>query len=706
MPYAALVAVSAIAPLTSQAEEPPPSPAEATGQGVVTGIVRFMGTRAPAADTPVEVGPHRAFTDDQGVFRVADVPADTPVEVRTDGSEPLTITLSPGETVEVVLWVRPPTDAGREVVVRYERRPHGAVVRRIPLADRQLLPGSLNDPLRALSVEPGLARTPYDAGWLLVRGGDDRDTGIYLDGVRLPIAYHLGGYTSVLHPDLTEDVAFWPGAFPARYGDALSGAVDLVPTQAPTEATRLSGGVSVVFAQAAAQVPTRFGGVSLAVRRSYLDGVLAAVLGPESARIAPRFWDVQGQVHLGDATLTAIALSDSIDAPSPDVGGTVTLEQDAVQLQGNVPIGPLSVRPWFTTTERGVSGDNTPQTLREWTPGLRVQGEHDAGAWRVESGAEGERRSYRFDRAGDEVERNLWTGAPYAALSIGRDLAVWTEWRGRGVWVPDRPALSASMPRGGVRWTFGDVQLYGSAQRSTAMPSPTLLLAVSEGQYLGLERSDGLEVGLHATWRGWRWHSAAWERWIDDIAQVELDGSIGPSGGRARGLEAKLGWTLDGFDATVLGQWTRSERWEDVPQQATPFPLEQRTRLEVVALQRLPREWTLSGRLRATAGYPRNEIDGQRLPIEAYDLLTQQLVDLELTDADERLRPYSSLDLKVGRRFTFRSWRLTASLDVQNVTHRRVVEPVITGFGDARPSYGFGLPILPVLAIDGEVFVR
>ena len=34
--------------------------------------------------------------------------------------------------------------------------------------------------------------------------------------------------------------------------------------------------------------------------------------------------------------------------------------------------------------------------------------------------------------------------------------------------------------------------------------------------------------------------------------------------------------------------------------------------------------------------------------------------------------------------------------------HRRVVEPVITGFGEARPSYGFGLPILPVFAVEGR----
>ena len=670
------------------------------------GTVRTRGTRTPAAGRRVTVDSREVVTDERGAFALEGVAPGKALVVNVDGIDVMTVTPQPGETIEVVVWVEPPAADTREVVVRYTRAPDAGVVRRVALDERRALPGSLDDPLRALSAEPGVARTPYDAGWLLVRGGDDGDTGIYLDGVRLPIAYHLGGYTSVLHPDLTEGLSFWPGAFPARYGDAVSGAVDLTPARAPADATRLSGGMNVVFAQAAAQVPTSFGGVAVAARRSYLDGVLTAALGREAAQIAPRFWDVQGQVHVGEATITAIALSDSIDAPSFDNSGIVTLRQQAVQVQGRVPVGPLQIRPWLASTERGVEGEGTPQTIREWYPGLRLHLEHDQGPARANAGIEGERRAYHFDRGGDELARTLWSGAPYGGLALGDDLSVWTEWRGRLVLIEDRPPLTASMPRGGVRVRLGDQLLYGSAARLSATPAPTLFLAVADGAYLGLERSDNLEVGADLAWRAWTLHTAAWERWSSERATVELDGSIGPGGGHARGLEGKLGWTSGGFAASVLGQLTESLLWEDERADGAPSPLEQRTRLEVVALQVLPRDWTVSGRLRATAGYPRLLVDGDRTPVEAYDLLVQGLVPLGLDEDDERLRPYGSLDVKIGRRFTFNHWRLTASLDVQNVTNRRVVEPVITGFGDTRPSYGFGLPILPVLAFDGEVFVR
>ena len=33
-------------------------------------------------------------------------------------------------------------------------------------------------------------------------------------------------------------------------------------------------------------------------------------------------------------------------------------------------------------------------------------------------------------------------------------------------------------------------------------------------------------------------------------------------------------------------------------------------------------------------------------------------------------------------------------------------EPLITGFGEPIPSYGYGLPILPLFGVEGIVFPR
>ena len=60
----------------------------------------------------------------------------------------------------------------------------------------------------------------------------------------------------------------------------------------------------------------------------------------------------------------------------------------------------------------------------------------------------------------------------------------------------------------------------------------------------------------------------------------------------------------------------------------------------------------------------------------------------------------------MARRADSESEALSLYLDVQNVYHRRVVEPIVTGFRETLPSYGFGLPILPIFGIEGELWPR
>ncbi|MEZ4234773.1 MAG: TonB-dependent receptor [Myxococcota bacterium] len=683
----------------------------------VAGQVRLRGDGAPVA-TVVAVGDRTARTDADGRFALRNV-APGPATVRiVDPAwrlpDTVALTVAPGQRSELALWVVPDQAPLNGIVAWYAPEGDVGVVRTVDVERARAVPATLGDPLRALAAEPGLARSPYDAGWLLVRGGDFDETGLYLDGVRVPLVYHLGGFTSVLHPEMIEAVRFWPGPFPARYGDALSGAVDLVPRDVG-DRTRAVGGANLVFADAYVEAPTRFGGVALAMRRSYLDGVLAAVVGREGAKIAPRFWDVSGQLRIGRARILALGLRDAVDTPSLTGSDVITVVQQGAQVQAVLPLtreaSPVraTLRPWFAWTGRSLEGIDTPrEAVDELYPGLRLEADAPLGEGHGSAGLEVERQWFRLDKAGLVRTAPVWRAEPYAGLGMGRAVHAWSEVRLStlaAVGDVPRPVRTGWSPRAGVDWAPADgVALHAAFGRFHQPPPATLSLPVAEGAYLPLERSDELTAGFALTRAAWALDADAWVRRSADLAEIELDGSIGPSEARAHGLESRLRTALGPLEASLLYQYTRTFRREDPGDAWGPGPFDAPHRAELLLVDRLPRAWTASARLRATSGYARVEEWSELFPTEAFDVLRQQHVELGLGPEDPRLAPFWAVDLRVARTFAFRRWQLDLALDVQNATNRRVVEPVITGFGDSRPPYGFGLPVLPILSAEGRFY--
>ena len=57
-----------------------------------------------------------------------------------------------------------------------------------------------------------------------LRGQNPFNTGIVLDGIEVPQAYHFGAIRPIVPAGLLEETSFYPGSFPLEYGDATGGA--------------------------------------------------------------------------------------------------------------------------------------------------------------------------------------------------------------------------------------------------------------------------------------------------------------------------------------------------------------------------------------------------------------------------------------------------------------------------------------------------
>jgi hypothetical protein len=159
-------------------------------------------------------------------------------------------------------------------------------------AEVRQIPGTFGDPFRAIEIMPGV--TPIISGlpFFFIRGAPPGDAGYFVDGIRVPLLFHIGVGPSVIHPALLDRVDLYPGGYPASFG-RFSGGIVAGETVPP--ATELHGEYNVRLYDAGALVETPFadhrGELLLAGRYSYT----AALLSVLNSTTELNYWDYQAR---------------------------------------------------------------------------------------------------------------------------------------------------------------------------------------------------------------------------------------------------------------------------------------------------------------------------------------------------------------------------------------------------------------------------
>ncbi|OJH34652.1 TonB family protein [Cystobacter ferrugineus] len=284
---------------------PPPPPPEAT----LTGQLLARGSRTRVEGATVRCGDDpeapEAMSDAEGRFTLKVAPGECDVRVVASEYHLFTTkeTLAPSETTEVIFYLMPKAP-GFETVVRGAREKKEVVRRTLERQELQKVPGSFGDPIRVIQNLPGVARTPFGLGQLLVRGAAPDQTLTFFDGVEVPILFHLGGGPSVLNSEFIDRIDFYPGGFGARYGRAVGGAVDVATRKGSTDTLHGSVKVDLLDSGFFLESPITEGiSISGAARRSYVDVLLPLVLPEDpqggSLLVLPRYWDYQVRMDFG-----------------------------------------------------------------------------------------------------------------------------------------------------------------------------------------------------------------------------------------------------------------------------------------------------------------------------------------------------------------------------------------------------------------------
>jgi TonB family protein len=178
-----------------------------------------------------------------------------------------------------------------EVRVRGAREPSRTVS--LSRTEVRQIPGAFGDPFRAVEIMPGVTPVVSGLPFFFVRGAPPGNVGYFLDGVRIPLLFHVGAGPSVVHPGLINRVDLYPGGYPARFG-RFSGGIVSGETAPPLDRTH--GEYNARLFDAGAMVETPFGpknrgSVLIGGRYSYT----AFLLTQLASTTLLDYWDYQAR---------------------------------------------------------------------------------------------------------------------------------------------------------------------------------------------------------------------------------------------------------------------------------------------------------------------------------------------------------------------------------------------------------------------------
>ncbi|MEO6954869.1 MAG: TonB-dependent receptor [Polyangia bacterium] len=627
--------------------------------------------------------------------------------------------------------------------------PNKEELSRVSLRTEELmkLSGSFGDALRALEDLPGVARAPFNSGLLIIRGAKPTDSRVYLSGGEVPQLYHFGGLRSVIPSELIDHVDYFPGNFSVRWGRAIGGAVDLDLRSPRRDRLHGSAEVNIFDAGAVLEGPIGKGGFFLAVRRSYVDALLAAVtVSGLRFQSAPVYYDYQAafEYPLGPGRIRVLAsgaddvLKLVFDKPTDSdplvssFGTHIAYHRAQLRWTGTLAGWQLFLQnSTGYTAQDGTVGRSLMYDISNVGTDFRVEGRHKLGPrFHLLVGLDTQYARVHLSNRAPAAPREGQIVSPVSASTLVEttqrfnvgNVGAFAEL----AWKP-RESITVT---GGLRFDYySSIPLPSFDPRLTGrfQLAPHTLLKVGVGLYSqppaatdynaaygnpelrpekAIHTSVSIEQGL---WKGLQIEVGGFYKHLYDLAATssaytirngaaaaERVASIGS--GRIYGgellLRQQMSKYLFGWVSYTL---MRSQRRDCASCSLRTFDFDQTHVLIVAAHAYLPRGFEVGFRFRYITGFPQTKPYGG-----FYDS------DADVYNAAQgpvntgRLASFNSLDLRADKTFLFKKWVLKVYLDITNVYNRRNDQVAQLSYDYTRSTPIKGLPIIPSFGIRGE----
>jgi len=203
--------------------------------------------------------------------------------------------------------------------------------RSISVEETKRYAASVNDPARAALSYAGVATTDDGGNEIVVRGNSPKGILWRLEGIEVPNPNHFGeegasgGGISILSVNMIDNSDFFTGAFPAEYGNALSGIFDMKLRTGNNEKREHAFQVGVLGVDFATEGPIKknYKGSYLANYRYSTLAILSKIGVNIGGDAIPAFQDFSFKVRLPSTKAGIFTLW--------GIGGYSTQSQEAVR---------------------------------------------------------------------------------------------------------------------------------------------------------------------------------------------------------------------------------------------------------------------------------------------------------------------------------------------------------------------------------------
>ncbi len=716
--------------------------------GTVQGVLLEKGTRKPLKDVSVFILPHKmkAVTSAKGEYLFENVPVgECTLIINLTGYEKYEqnqkCELSNKETI--YLEKKFYTSFETTVTAKVNKRDDQAQ----SLTQEEFLkaPGSFGgDPVRAAQNLPGVAASGASAQ-IIVQGASPDDTGYVINGHRVPLVFHFGGLSSVIIPEAVERVDLLPSGYGPEYSRAIGGIIGLT-TKAPKD-DRIHGMAYIDLLNAGGLIEGPIDEKSsflVGGRYSYIGQVLQKVAEENEdfeLTAAPTYYDFTSIYRRqlnenNEFKTTFIASKDELELilnkpanNDPSLRGgfynrteffrlipQLTTQLNAKnRMDNSVAIGRDNllvnisgryldvnslvisqrselVTEWKPTYKTYIGLDNQ---WNDSTVGVNLPTRYSVGGISTPFGVGEERK---FVSEGSETllgaylrqeiktsEDSKWTYLPNLRLdhfTINQDTQVQPRFQIRYQWDP------SLLLRGSIGKYVQEPQPQESA-RNYGNPNVSSPYAIHYTTGFTKDFREGSTQGLELT-------NNYFYKELKDLIYPDVQTRYENSGtGTIIGGEVQAKYRKDEWSSQIVYTYLKSRR--HVPGFGTqPSDFDQTHNLNLIGAYNLQR-WTFSGRFRFVTGLPYTPVNGG-----TYDSDNDVYIPNAGTIYSQRFDAFKQLDIRIDRKYIFKTWILTAYVDIQNITNSKNSQNIEYSYDYTQKKKVRGLPILPTFGIKGE----